>query len=101
MKCNNGQGQWASAHDTKTHVDGFRHNKGKSNGHNRSQNSNGPKYGAAMATTGNQGKHTTPDSANAYDLDNLPLTSALASRVRFTQDTENAWRFVVSDAIDE
>jgi hypothetical protein len=100
-KCNNGQGQWASAHDTKTHVDSFRHNKGKSNEHNRSQNSNGPKHGAAMATTGNQGKHTTPDSATAYDLDNLPSTSALASRVCFAQDMENAWRFDVSDAIDE
>jgi len=106
-KCNNGQGQWASAHDTKTHVDNFRHDRNKQNAghgaHPKGPHQRNLRRGRALlANQDSQPPDPTPDDGDdTADTTNLASLTANAARVRFAQDMDAGWRFDVSDALED
>jgi hypothetical protein len=91
-KCNGRQGQWASAHDTKTHIDGFRQEKGKFPSGQRHRPN-------AMIATTDGGQHSATDDI----LTGTPpqgATTANQARIDLAAGLDAAWRFDVSDELE-
>jgi len=90
-KCNGGQGQWASAHDTATHLDGFRQERGRSANNPRHQRSGNPRCDSALQAQADSDQPGPPEgnqqTPHAMTSDRANLATAL----------ESSWRFDVSD----
>lgn len=99
-KCNNGKGQWASAHDTTTHVDGYKHDRSKTN-NGRSQQNGILKNGT---TPGERPQPRIPRSNVSFvDLhDNMDPQNhnANTAQLSLSDGIDNCWRFDISDATE-
>jgi len=98
-KCNGGQGQWASAHNTKTHVDGFHQERGKSGSNNRYQRG-GPTRGTNALTAQSEAAHTGIHEASLNDMYNQVNQGANQAHLDLAATLDPTWRFDVSDDLD-
>jgi len=101
-KCNNGQGQWASAHDTRTHVDSFKNDRNKNNGgRNTNRHTGGHRPSAYTSTQPHDDNSSQSDTPpHGTDLNNKQAKTANTSRLHLADSLENGWRFDVSDQFD-
>jgi hypothetical protein len=102
LKCNNGQGQWASAHDTTTHIDGYKHERSKPHV-GRSQQTSILRNTNHTQRDKNQPK--TPRSNVSFldilDPSNTNDSNANTAQMSLSDGIENCWRFDVSDSTDD
>jgi len=100
-KCNNGQGQWASAHDTRTHVDSFKNDRNKNNGgRNTNRHTGGHRPSAYTSTQPHDDNSSQSDTPHGTDLNNKQVQTANTTPLHLADGLENGWRFDVSDQFD-
>jgi len=97
-KCNHGKGQWVSAHDTSTHIEGCRRDKTKH--HNTDSKRPGIPCSATQGYSNSRNKPQANVSNSDKDADNTDIQD----RVNLAQiDLANSlnWRLDVSEDQDE